>query len=143
MGAMSEKTFLKPAKALKPGVKKTIMSADVAAVIAKFDRPKLNAMAEELLEFYSELDPIWKIRIGIVRADNNFDALQTLGSLTGKVLDAAEHTVVPGHPFFEAGFVPMGSNVNCPECNEPYTPEYPGQPLCGKFECAKKHYAAK
>lgn len=101
-----------------------------------FNRQKLNRMAETLLKFFGSLESAWETRINILRDDKGLDALQTIGSLCAKVLDAGEHTITPSHPFFDPNYTPVEAVLTCPICGEHYEAAYPGQPACGKPACA-------
>lgn len=101
------------------------------------DRAKALKAATTLLEYIGGMDPTWADRIQITKSEFHYDDLQTAGAYIANALEAGAHTIIPRHPFFEPGFTPPNEKHVCPQCHQPFSPAYPGQPLCSN-ECANK-----
>ena len=103
------------------------------------DKNKALRAASTVLAYISSLDPTWASRIQITKDEFSYDDLQCVGAYVANQLEQGLHTVIPRHPFFEPGFVPPAGPHECLHCHKPFSPEYPGQPLCSN-PCALAYY---
>lgn len=104
--------------------------------MAKLTDEKIDARAQELLDWITSLEPTWGESIRIARSENHWTARQCLGAFVGYVLENELYMAVPLHPAFEPGFQPPDSPGVCDTCHEAFTPTYPGQHYCGN-DCAR------
>jgi len=103
------------------------------------DKAKAEKAATVVLAYIGQLDPTWAERIQITKSEFRYDDLQCLGAYVANQLEAGLHTVIPRHQFFEPGFEPKPEGHICPVCEQSWTPEYAGQPVCSN-KCAQTFY---
>lgn len=94
-----------------------------------------EAEARKLLDWLIDLDPAWRERVIALQEERGADPLRTLGILIGNTLESGNHMAIPDLPHLLDDYIPAGQTRPCPQCGQPYTLAYPGQPYCGN-ECA-------
>lgn len=101
----------------------------------------LNDCAEHLVSWIGTLDPMWKERLTIMRAERGFTASQMLGTCAAYVLDESLHMILVPHEALQPNPWRVGEQMRCQGCETLFNPKYPGQPFCSNA-CAERSRAA-
>jgi len=103
-----------------------------------YSQTTLDLAADTLADWFCTLDPTWRSRLDVMKAERGFSTLQALSTCVAYVLEHDMHMMIVKHEALEPSPWRRGEQMECPECHTLYKPSYPGQPFC-KNGCAEAH----